>query len=122
MKLIFPISLILLLTACGSPEPHPQAASTAAPVTVQTVAAAVSDWPDTYEATGAVRARSAAILSSKVMAYIQQVSVSVGDRVREGQVLVTLDARDLDANVRRAEAGRAEVQAANPLAIKIKKK
>ena len=48
------------------------------------------------------------------MAYVQQVAVQVGDHVRQGQELVTLDARDLDANVRRAEAGRAEAESAIP--------
>jgi len=40
--------------------------------------------------------------------------VQVGDRVREGQELVTLDAQDLDANVRRAEAAAAEVRSGFP--------
>src|ERR1043166_8785010 len=48
------------------------------------------------------------------MAYVQEVSARVGDRVREGQPLVTLDARDLESNVRRAEAARAEVRSATP--------
>src|SRR3954468_5280943 len=101
MKLLLAISLAFVLAGCGGPERHPQAASIAAPIAVNTVAAVPVDWPDTYEATGAVRARTAATLSSKVMAYVQQVSISVGDRVREGQVLVTLDARELESNVRR---------------------
>jgi RND family efflux transporter MFP subunit len=50
------------------------------------------------------------MISSKVMAYVRQVAVQVGDRVKEGQDLVMLDAQDLDANVRRAEATEAEVQ------------
>jgi RND family efflux transporter MFP subunit len=115
MKLLIPISLSIFLAACGGgPEQHPQAAPAAAPVAVRTVVATVAEWPDTYEATGAVRARSTATLSRKVMAYVQQVSVAVGDRVREGQTLVTLDARDLDSNVRRAEAARSEAQNAVP--------
>jgi RND family efflux transporter MFP subunit len=56
----------------------------------------------------------AAVLSSKVMAYVRQVSVQVGDRVRDGQELVTLDAQDLDANVRRAEAAETEVRGSVP--------
>ena len=84
----------------------------AVPVQVATVAS--QTWPDAYEATGTVRARTAAVLSSKVMAYVRQVAVQVGDRVREGQELVTLDAQDLDANVRRAEAAEAEVRSAFP--------
>ena len=46
------------------------------------------------------------------MAYVQQVNAQAGDHVREGQALVVLDARDLEANLRRAEAGRAEVESA----------
>ena len=72
------------------------------------------DWPASYEATGTVRARTTATISSKVMGYVQQVSVQVGDRVRQGQTLITLDARDLDVSLRRAEAGGAEVQSAIP--------
>jgi RND family efflux transporter MFP subunit len=48
------------------------------------------------------------------MGYVQQVSVQVGDHVRAGQLLIVLDARDLDAGLRRAEAGRAEVEGAIP--------
>ena len=55
-----------------------------APVAVQTAAVAAQDWPAVYEATGTVRARTTAAISSKVMGYVQQVSVQVGDRVREG--------------------------------------
>ena len=48
------------------------------------------------------------------MGYVQRVSAQVGDHVREGQALITLDARDLDVSLRRAEAGRAEVESAIP--------
>jgi RND family efflux transporter MFP subunit len=48
------------------------------------------------------------------VAYVRQVTVQVGDRVREGQLLVTLDSQDLDTNVRRAEAADAEVVSAIP--------
>jgi len=49
-----------------------------------------------------------------VTGYVQQVSVQAGDRVRQGQPLIILDARDLDVSLRRAEAGRAEVESAIP--------
>jgi RND family efflux transporter MFP subunit len=79
-------------------------------VAASVVAVSASEWPDAYEATGTVRARTAATISSKVMGYVQQVNVRAGDRVKAGQTLLTIDSRDLDANVRRAEAGRTEVQ------------
>jgi membrane fusion protein, multidrug efflux system len=103
-----------LWSGCGGSGPHTGAASIPAAVSVQAVTVSNQSWPDTYEATGTVRARTAAVISSKVMAYVRQVAVQVGDEVKEGQELVTLDAQDLDANVRRAEAAEAEVRSAMP--------
>ena len=105
---------VLLLTSCGSEPARRAAQPQAAPVAVQVAAVNTQDWPTIYEATGTVRARTTATISSKVMGYVQQVSVQVGDRVRQGQALITLDARDLDVSLRRAEAGGAEVQSAIP--------
>ena len=102
---------LALLSGCGS-EPRKSAAAPATPATVQTVAVSAEQWPAGYEAVGTVRARTAASISSKVMAYVREVHAQAGDRVREGAVLVTLDARDLDTNYRRAEAGRDEARAA----------
>jgi RND family efflux transporter MFP subunit len=48
------------------------------------------------------------------MGYAREVRAQIGDRVREGQTLVVLDARDLESNVSRAEAGREEVKSAIP--------
>jgi RND family efflux transporter MFP subunit len=105
---------VLLLTSCGSEPSRRAAQPQTPPVAVQVAAVTSQDWPTSYEATGTVRARTTATVSSKVMGYVQQVSVQVGDRVRQGQALITLDARDLDVNLRRAEAGGAEVQSAIP--------
>jgi RND family efflux transporter MFP subunit len=110
--LILPIP-VLLLSSCGS-EPTRRAAPPTPPVAVRNAIVCTQDWPASYEATGTVRARTTATISSKVMGYVQQVSVQVGDHVRQGQPLITLEERDLDASLRRAEAGRAEVQSAIP--------
>ena len=105
---------IAMLSGCGGTKPHPKAASAPPAIAVQTATVSKQQWPDVYEATGTVRARTAAVLSSKVMAYVRQVAVQVGDRVQEGQLLVTLDAQDLDTKVRSAEAAEAEVMSAVP--------
>ncbi|MBZ5608571.1 MAG: efflux RND transporter periplasmic adaptor subunit [Acidobacteriia bacterium] len=84
------------------------------PIRVETVAVTETDWPSTYEATGSIRARTTATISSKLMGYAREVRAQIGDRVREGQPLVVLDARDLDTSVARAEAGREEVKSAIP--------
>jgi RND family efflux transporter MFP subunit len=110
---LLPVPL-LLLASCGSEPPRRAAQSQTAPVAVQVAAVTTVDWFASYEATGTVRARTTATTSSHVMGYVQQVSAQVGDHVAEGQTLITLDARDLDASLRQAEAGRAAVESAIP--------
>lgn len=115
MKRIAALSIgLALLASCGKDEARRAAPAPVAPVTVQTVTAADLEWPSGFEATGTIRARTSASLSSKVMGYVQQISVRVGDHVRAGQTLVTLEVRDLDSAVRTAEVSKAEVQAAIP--------
>lgn len=58
-----------------------------------------------YRASGTIRGRSTAVLTSKTMGYVRSVDVHPGDRVRAGQVLSVLEANDSLASVRRARAG-----------------
>jgi RND family efflux transporter MFP subunit len=114
MKTTLLLASFLILTSCGKQEARRAESTPGAPVAVRTATVSAVEWPNTYEATGTVRPRISAAISSKVMGYVQEVAVHVGDRVREGQTLVTLDARDLDSNLRRAQAGVAEVESAQP--------
>src|SRR6185503_17187616 len=112
MRSYYALAVLPFLSGCGS-EPALKAVST--PVTrmrVETVAVSETDWPSTYEATGTVRARTTATVSSKLMGYAHEVRAQIGDRVRDGQPLVVLDARDLETSVARAEAGREELKSA----------
>ncbi len=109
----FLISLIFsigLLVGCGEKQRQAEAKSEGAPIAVQLQTAAIAEWPSTYEATGTVRARTAAVVASKVMGYARQVNFQAGDRVRAGQLLVELDSRDLDTQVRQAEAAQREAE------------
>jgi RND family efflux transporter MFP subunit len=107
------IPFLLWLAGCGSPR-ETKPTSQAAPIAVSVVAVAQQQWPSIYEATGTVRARTSAVIAAKLLGYVREVKVQAGDRVREGQLLVTLDARDLDINSRRAEAALDEVRSSVP--------
>jgi len=50
-------------------------------------------------------------LTSKITAHILRLDVRAGERVRKGQVLVTLDDRDLSARVNQAKKAMAQAQA-----------
>jgi RND family efflux transporter MFP subunit len=68
----------------------------------------VSSIANIYRASGTVRAHQTASIGAKIAATIVDVLVHEGDHVQAGQTLVVLDRRDLEANLRRAEASGAE--------------
>jgi RND family efflux transporter MFP subunit len=94
----------LTLGACGNTEashrtPEPPLA------TVALTAAHEEKLPTLYRASGTVRGRTTAVLTSKTTGYVRSVDVRPGDHVRAGQVLAVLEANDSAASVRRARAG-----------------
>ncbi len=109
----FLLLLALALSACGGAiEPgeskvdHPVVSG----VGVQTVQA--QTVPDYSENVGTVRSVNTSIISTKVMGAVREIRVKEGDRVRAGQLLMTLDDRDVNAQLSKALAGREEVQQA----------
>jgi len=112
-KSLWLVPFSLWLAGC-SESPREVTSSRAAPVAVSVVTAAEQPWPSIYEATGTVRARTSAVIAAKLLGYVREVKVQAGDRVKEGQLLITLDARDLDVNSRKAEAALDEVRGAIP--------
>jgi multidrug efflux pump subunit AcrA (membrane-fusion protein) len=66
------------------------------------------------DATGTVRPRATATIASKATGYIRQVHARAGDTVRAGQLLVTVETKDLEAGVRQAEAAVEEAKSAIP--------
>lgn len=104
----------LWMSGCGGTPREAKKDSPATPVPVSTVAASEQKWPSVYEASGTVRARTTSDIAAKLMGYVREVKVQTGDHVQAGQLLVTLDTRDLDVNSRRAEAALEEVRSAVP--------
>ena len=100
----------VVLAGCGGEDGKQTEVKSAAAIPVSAVAASEQQWPATYEATGTVRAATAATVSARIMSSVLKVDVQVGDRVREHQLLITLDSREIDTGRHRAEAGLAEVK------------
>ena len=112
-KFLWFIPFTLWLAGC-SDSPREVTSSKAPPTAVSVVTVAEQPWPSIYEATGTVRARTSAVIAAKLLGYVREVRVQAGDRVKEGQLLITLDARDLDVNSHKAEAALDEVRSAIP--------
>jgi RND family efflux transporter MFP subunit len=96
------------LSACNGGESEPARAQT--PIAVTVAAVVAIDTSERLEAGGIVAAQESASLSSRIVATIAGIHVRAGDRVRAGDVLVTLDAREVaeHASQTRASAVAAE--------------
>lgn len=103
--------LTALLAGCGPGADRSRRAELSSPpLTVHAQPAALVDMPETYEATGTVRARVTTLLSARTTGRISEIRVQPGDTVKAGQVVAVLDARDLEAASRQAQAARAEAR------------
>ncbi|OPY68823.1 MAG: Multidrug resistance protein MdtA precursor [Syntrophorhabdus sp. PtaU1.Bin050] len=58
-----------------------------------------------YETSGTVRAKTVSIIASRVMGTVRAIQVKEGDKVKAGDLLLTLDDRDMAQRTAAAEAG-----------------
>lgn len=100
--------------ACGSGDTDDAEVSADAVdvATLRTVAVVDSQLPNVTEAVGTAAPLLSATLATKLMATVQTVHVHEGDSVRAGQLLVTLDVRDIAARGVQAESNLTGAEAA----------
>lgn len=70
----------------------------------------------TVEATGSLRAAREATLASKVMGSVTEIRKRAGDAVREGELLIVIDSRDVAGQIAQARGALAQAEAAASLA------
>jgi RND family efflux transporter MFP subunit len=98
------LALPFLVGAAACSAPPETRPDTSPAVAVTTATASQMDWPAHFDAGGVLRARTTAVIASRMLAPVLTVRVRPGDRVRQGQTLVELDAAGLDAQASRASA------------------
>lgn len=102
--------LTLVLGACSASHhgnSQQAAAGPAAPVSILAPAQAT-----VYESSpGNVIAANSARIASRLTGYIQALHADVGDTVKAGQLLLTLDNRDVEAQVAQARAALSQADA-----------
>ncbi|MGK2913944.1 MAG: efflux RND transporter periplasmic adaptor subunit [Porticoccaceae bacterium] len=105
------LALAVLLTGCGS---DPQANPKATPQThaLATVTLNLEQVPLIYTTTGSIVSDERVDINSRIPAYVRTIAVREGERVAKNQLLATLDSRDIEANIRSAEARRDQAVAA----------
>lgn len=101
----------LLLTACSGTDAKQVANSGASrPTLIRTALVNDTALSRPIVATGTVAPKDEIALSFKVSGVIAQVSVDEGDEVRRGQVLATLELREIDASLAKARSAAAKAE------------
>ncbi len=78
---------------------------------LETVAVTTLQTTEQVEAVGTVQPRMRTDVASRLLATINEVHVDPGDRVQQGQLLATLDDREVQAQLREAEAAASGIEA-----------
>jgi RND family efflux transporter MFP subunit len=111
----FPLVVVSFLVVIGSAcsRGHDTETTTTEGATVTGPTHVVTDTviEDVFEASGTAEPIQQATLSTKLMGSVTRVHVREGDVVRAGQMLLEIDAQDLDAKRARVAAALGEAQA-----------
>ena len=102
--LILGILLTAMLGGCSSDSHDASGEPHASPAKVTVASAERVAESAQEEFMGTVTARNRANLEPKIQARVDRILVSLGSRVRQGDVLAELDSRDLEARVQQARA------------------
>jgi RND family efflux transporter MFP subunit len=86
------------------------------PLPVRTVQLTATTESATVEALGTLRSGREAVLSGKVMGTIREVRKHAGESVRQGEIMIVIDSRDVDGQIAQARGALAQAKAAASLA------
>jgi RND family efflux transporter MFP subunit len=103
----------LALSGCARHEPPRRAPAT---VSVRTEMVVARTESATAEAVGTLRAVREATISGKVMGTVIEIRKRAGDAVREGEILLVIDSREVSGQVMQAQGALAQARAAGALA------
>lgn len=108
---ILSLSTAILLASCGSEDK--KAVTDNSPV-IPVKVAQVSDNNDSpfLAVSGKIQAENSANLSTRMMGYVNNVPVNVGDKVSKGQLLVAINNTDLQAKRAQVNANITQATAA----------
>jgi len=109
--LIAIIAISIIMMNCGGGE-NKVVVDNSTPIPVK-VNAVQSDGNNPFvTVSGKIQAENSAELSTRIMGFVNKVHVNVGDKVRKGQLLVSINNADLQAKRAQVNANIAEATAA----------
>ncbi|SDE44688.1 RND family efflux transporter, MFP subunit [Pricia antarctica] len=111
------LTITLLLASCGGE--HKQAVADNSPAVAVQVSTVSEDNSNPFlTVSGKVEAIKSANISTRMMGYVDKIYVHVGDKVKNGQLLLSINNADVSAKLAQVNAGIDEAQAAFNIAQK----
>lgn len=101
-----------LMYGCSGNKPEQKNIPKENPITVTVATPGNNDISGGINASGQVEAIQSANISTRVMGYITNVYVKIGDHVKQGQLLFTVNSNDILAKRAQTDAGIAQADAA----------
>ncbi|WP_166383446.1 efflux RND transporter periplasmic adaptor subunit [Polaribacter sp. 11A2H] len=111
INIITVFTFLLFIVSCGSEEKKAAVDnSPAIKITVSKVA--VNSNSPFLSVSGKIQASNSADLSTRMMGYVKKVHVNVGDKVKKGQLLISINNADLQAKKGQVNAGITQAKTA----------
>ncbi len=104
------VSTAVALAGCGGSQ-HSATQSNAGGIPVQVQTLKTVHIPQTVTLPGVVISSDRVAISSRLMGYLRTLSVHVGQQVKAGQILFTVDPTSIRAQIARVQAGLTQAQA-----------
>lgn len=105
------VAVILLLTRCGSPKPTPDKDPVVAKNKYALAAVVPAGLSTTIKLPGQLAAYQEVSIFPKVNGYVKKVNVDIGSTVKKGQLLMILEAPELEQSTLQAEEKYARTKA-----------
>lgn len=105
------LAITLLVVSCGNDDKKKVADSSPA-VAVTTSAVSEDSSNPFLTVSGKVEAVKSADISTRMMGYVDKIYVQVGEKVQNGQLLLSINNSDISAKLAQANAGITEAQTA----------
>lgn len=109
--LVATLGITILISSCGGKDQKAVADNSPA-VAVQTRTASEDSSSPFLTVSGKVEAAKNANISTRMMGYVDKIYVQVGDKVRNGQLLLSVNNADISAKLAQVNAGITEAEAA----------
>ena len=101
----------ILISSCGS-EDKKAVTDNSSAITVKTKTVSENNNSPFLTVSGKIEAVKSANISTRMMGYVDKIYVGVGDKVRNGQLLMSVNNADVSAQLAQVNAGITEAEAA----------